>query len=333
MVKDPKDATSTTSKTPTDGGAPEHASGLRPWQDQSVPTQERLELYKALVSEKLEAIRSAFDRAREAQDVATQKEIMNSAETKEWMDEGAWLQTASAEAFYERIDRPWIMRALLGKNFLGAEAWRAQGIDVGEEPPIPHAITESLLESDCPLNPGKKIKDTHLLVLVPETVNGEPYSARKLDELCAVRQGSGDDLIFSFEQWSIEWKSLPWAVAPQSVSEWILLPKSDPDGTKVPVEKRFDWQSVQVQQQIHEEYYKDYREVKAIELMTAALLDDLMNGEPRMFEEFSYLRCIEPNPCGGRVIVGHFSTDGLVIDCTNDQGNKDNIGRALARKL
>jgi hypothetical protein len=100
-------------------------------------------------------------------------------------------------------------RELLGRNFLGAEAWRSQGIDVGDVPPVPSSITKDFLNSECPIHPGHKIKDTHVLMLVPKTVNGEPYTALKLDELCATRKGSGDKLIY--DGWS-SWKTQRWAI-------------------------------------------------------------------------------------------------------------------------
>jgi hypothetical protein len=83
---------------------------------------------------------------------------------------------------------------------------------------------------------------------------------------------------------------------------------------------------------VHEDYYPEYREVKTIELMTAVLLNDLVNGEPRMLEGWNYLRCIEPNASGGRVCVGIFHARGLKISDARD-GDSDNVGRALARKL
>jgi hypothetical protein len=78
--------------------------------------------------------------------------------------------------------------------------------------------------------------------------------------------------------------------------------------------------------------YPDYREVKTVELMTAVLLNDLVNGEPRMLGGWNYLRCEEPNASGGRVCVGHFLTHGLKV--YDDLGDDDDgrIGRALARK-
>ncbi|MEY4669981.1 MAG: hypothetical protein RL518_2680, partial [Pseudomonadota bacterium] len=69
------------------------------------------------------------------------------------------------------------------------------------------------------------------------------------------------------------------------------------------------------------------------ELMTAVLLNDLINGEPRMLAGWNYLRCEEPNASGGRVCVGRFLAYGLGVD--DDGGGDDGgyIGRALARKL
>jgi MoxR-like ATPase len=217
----------------------------------------------------------------------------------------------------------------LGKNFLGPEEWKAQGIDVGDVPPIPTSITKKLLESECPLHPGEKIKDTHLLVLVPKTVNGDPYTALKLDELCAERNGSGDTLIYDRADWATSWKSQGWASAPQSRSEWVLIPKSDPDPSKVSADKHFRSKNISAQQEVHETHYPEYREVKALEVMTMVLLYDLTNKE-RLLPD--YLRCEEPNASGGRVCVGSFDASGLRVVGDDDGRDIAAVGRALARK-
>jgi MoxR-like ATPase len=220
----------------------------------------------------------------------------------------------------------------LGKNFLGPDEWEAQKINVGEPPPIPASITKALLNSPCPLHPGKLIKETHILMLVPKTVNGEAYTALKLDELCATRKGSGDKLIYDGADWATAWKEHPWASLPQSQSEWVLLPKSDPD-PKVSPDKHFRSKRIAEQADVHRDHYKDYREVKTLEVMTMALLNDLVNGEPRILDGFNYLRCIEPNAFGGRVCVGVFDASGLGVFDDNADRDLDFIGRALARKL
>jgi hypothetical protein len=66
--------------------------------------------------------------------------------------------------------------------------------------------------------------------------------------------------------------------------------------------------------------------------MTAVLLNDLVNGDPRMLDGWNYLRCVEPNASGGRVCVGYFCAYGLVVNDGLDDCVNAYIGRALARK-
>ena len=230
-------------------------------------------------------------------------------------------------AFREPLD-------VLGPNFLGVAAWKKIGVDVGEAPPLPKSLTLELLNSECPLHPGEKIKDTHILVLVPKTVNGEPYTALKLDELCAQRKGSGDQLIDS----TTEWKEQAWAIAPQAQSEWVLIPKSDPDpermrgkyGEEEGDKHHFRSKDIPAQQEVHNDHYKEYREVKAVELMTTVLLYDLTHKERLL--PYEYLRCEEPNAFGGRVCVGDFGANGLQVNVAYVVSAYGFIGRALARK-
>jgi hypothetical protein len=297
-------------------------SNARPWEDRSLNPEARLAAYKGFVFDRLADIQSALQRS--AGDLARQVQIKDSPESQRWVNEGEWLRDVSAEDFCIEID----CRRPLGKNFLGVEAWTSQGIDVGEAPPIPSSITRELLESECPLHPGEKIKDTHLLVLVPESVNGAPYTALELNELCAARKGSGDKLICDAD-WANTWKSQPWASIPQSQSEWLLIPKRDPDPEQVSAEKHFRSKSIAAQQTVHDTHYSDYREVKAVELMTAVLLHDLVNGERPKFDD---LRCQEENASGGRVCVGYLLAVGLVVGDDGDHAGYANVGRALARK-
>jgi hypothetical protein len=284
-----------------------------------------LNSYKEFVREKVSEILAAADRVSD--DPAKVLEIRDDPETKRWVAEAQKLKELSPEDFCQYIDSRPEVRELLGKNFLGSEAWSSQGIDVGVAPPIPSAITKELLESECPLHPGQKIKDTHILVLVPRTVNGEPYTALKLDELCGERKGSGDRLIYS-----TGWKNDPWVSAPQSESAWVLLPKSDPD-PKVSPDKHFRWKDIAQQQEVHNDHYKEYREAKALEVMTMALLNDLVHGEPRILDGLNYLRCEEHNASGGRVCVGAFLAGGLEVNDAYVVDVHADIGRALARKL
>jgi AAA domain (dynein-related subfamily) len=216
----------------------------------------------------------------------------------------------------------------LGKNFLGPAQWKeAFGVDVGAVPLIPTSITKELLISDCPIEPGKKIKETHVLMLVPKTVNGKPYSALKLDELCSTTKGSGDKLI---DDGYDSWKGQSWASTEQAASEWVLIPKRDPDSAKVISDKHFRSKDIAAQDDVLSNHYKEYREVKTLEVMTMALLYDLTHKEQLLPD---WLRCEEPNASGGRVCVGCLDAVGLEVRDDRGGNVRGYIGRALARKL
>ena len=313
------------------GSSPSMPSAERAWEDRGLPGKARLAAYKEYVRGEVASILASWERAEAIGDEAQLTRIMTDPESQRLVSELEWLKECTAEEFLARMDLEQFPK-LLGKNFLGAKAWQAQGIDVGAEPPIPATITMELLESECPLHPGEKIKETHLLVLMPKTVNGKPYTAVELDNLCAARKGSGDKLIYAGEDWANAWKTQPWASTPQEKSEWVLIPKSDPDRAKVPENKHFRAKTIAQQQAVHAAHYSQYREAKTVEVMTAALLNDLTNGAPRMLDGGNFLRCQEASTAGGRIEVG-FHADGLWVDVANDDYyGYDNFGRALAWK-
>lgn len=212
----------------------------------------------------------------------------------------------------------------LGKNFLGIAAWKKIEIDVGEAPPFPEALTLELLNSECSLHPGQKIKDTHVLVIVPKLVNGEPYSALKLDEICA-RLG------FKQDGWS-GWKKQEWASMPQQESEWILIPKSDPESAHPQGDTHhFRNKSIAEQDLVQKNYYPEYLEAKAIELMTTLVLYSWVNDV--RLSSGSHLRCQEPCTNGGRVCVA-FDAGRKMLDVGDPGGaGAPWVGRAVARDL
>jgi hypothetical protein len=110
----------------------------------------------------------------------------------------------------------------------------------------------------------------------------------------------------------------------------VLLPKSDPEPSKVASERHFRFKDLAAQQQVHDNHYPEYREVNTVELMTAVLLHDLVNKE-RLLPY--YLRCEEPNTFGGRVCVGDFNASGLRVSGDNGSRVNEGFGRALVRKL
>jgi hypothetical protein len=100
----------------------------------------------------------------------------------------------------------------------GPEKWKAYG-DVGKVPSLPNKIFQ-ILTSPCPYWPKKKVFQTHILVLVPKTVNGEPTTLRALRGLLSnAREPNkleyhSHDLIFGEE-----------GNTPINASYWALVTK------------------------------------------------------------------------------------------------------------
>jgi len=206
----------------------------RPWEDRGLSKEDRYKQYLDFLIEKIAGLVAASK--REGITEAELVELAKDPENVRFKQELEKLLDETAEQLCFRLDGG-LHRELLGKNFLGAAEWkRGFNVDVGPVPPIPKWITKKLLEEKCQLHPGQQVKDTHILMLVPKTVNGEAYSAVKLGELCAGTKGSGDKLIYDGAN---DWKKQPWAQAAQVESEWVLIPKSDPDRNKVPEDKFF----------------------------------------------------------------------------------------------
>lgn len=139
-------------------------------------------------------------------------------------------------------------------------------------------------------------------------------------------------MIYDRSEWANAWKSESWTKTSPSESEWVLIPKSDPDPKKVAEDQHFRSKTIAEQAEVLKHYEADYREAKALEVMTAALLNDVVNGEPRMLDGNNDLRCVEPNASGGRVEVGVFDAGGLKVYVGNDVGVDAYVGGALARK-
>ena len=64
----------------------------------------------------------------------------------------------------------------------GKADWEKYFGEIGLEPPLPANI-EKILNLPCSFWAGKKVKETHLLVLIPSEVNGVPFTMNYLEEL------------------------------------------------------------------------------------------------------------------------------------------------------
>ena len=68
------------------------------------------------------------------------------------------------------------------ESVISASVWERYFGEVGVEPPLPDGIAR-IMNSPCPFWNGKKVKDTHLLTLIPSHVGGKPLTLDYLGEL------------------------------------------------------------------------------------------------------------------------------------------------------
>jgi hypothetical protein len=99
----------------------------------------------------------------------------------------------------------------------GEIEWLKYFGDIGIAPPLPENI-DCILDSPCPFFKGQKVRDTHDLILVPETLNGAPLSIGLLEAIIQKpKQGNSTTCQFFYTS---------HIYPPVVDSHWTLIPKS-----------------------------------------------------------------------------------------------------------
>jgi hypothetical protein len=197
--------------------------------------------------------------------------------------------TKIAENFYRSIQ-------------FGKAEWEAYFGDVGIEPPLPPNIAE-ILNSSCPFWPGKKVHETHLLVLVPQTVKGQPLTLKSLGELVQ-KPLKGHDTKYSAYYLS-EYRDPP---APPS--HWVLLTRDVIEGSRN--------KSYKEQQDLLAKYCKQaqvsYEVPKILDAAVCILMEHVRSGT-RLYgrEPVTFTRCQEKYNADWQLGVGGFGSSGLYI--------------------
>jgi tetratricopeptide (TPR) repeat protein len=190
----------------------------------------------------------------------------------------------------------------------GKAAWAQYFGDVGVEPPLPSNI-EEILNSPCPIWPGKTVHETHILVLVPQTVNNQSLTLKFLGEL--VRKPLQGKAI---KYRSVELGDYKDPAAP--ASHWTLITR---DLLPTSRDKPYEEQQKIVQS------YPDYQVPKILDATTAMFVEYFRSGM-RLYPDkpATYTRCQEKFNKNYQLIVGGFSAAGISLD--GGQHNRDSRG-------
>ncbi len=235
---------------------------------------------------------------------------------------------------YQRQDAliPYEVRKVMGDHLIGPEAYKKVfgAKDLGEVPPIPAHITKELLSQKCELTKdgGPKntstIAETHRLVFIPSTIDGDPFTIMKLAELAeSAGAALGRAKIFYSTSW---YKNEPFANTTKEKGEWVLVPMTDLPNSR---SKTYDKQNAELKK------YPDYRGASALELVTTLIMNDLIlqpRGRDIGVYSSNWGRCTDTSASGDRVYAGYFYAGGLFVGYYDDDSRRDDLGRAVVRK-
>jgi hypothetical protein len=184
----------------------------------------------------------------------------------------------------------------------------------------------TILDGPCPFWASKKVKDTHLLVLIPATVGGVPFTLTQLGELIKRPKNGGHSTKYSYDDERIEAQ-----IGAQSPPRpyWLLMTRDVLPGSRRAGYAR--------QKKLVAGYASrksvPYELPSVLEAATAILIHHAREGE-RLFGDapWTYTRCQEVVDGHNPAIVGGFGSSGLVVSYSGGCGYGSS-GVACCRKF
>lgn len=208
-----------------------------------------------------------------------------------------------------------------GAARFGKAEWETYFGDIGDEPPLPNDIEETL-NNPCPFSGDEsvKVKDTHMLVLVPATIDGQQVTLNKLQELTQhPKQGHKTEYLF----YDGSWTKNEHGNTPVGRSHWVLMTRHVIPESR---NKSSDHQEAMLKG-------TDYVLPQAVEAVACILAEFVVSGtylygiEPLI----TYTRCAETVKGKYPVAVGCSGSDGFVV--SNFRHDHDDFGIGALRKF
>jgi hypothetical protein len=211
---------------------------------------------------------------------------------------------------------------------LGEAEWRHYFGNVGSAPDLPSDI-DTILGSECPFWPAKKVMDTHLLVLVPATVDDAPFTLNLLEELVQRPKNGGHRTRFRY--YGDEIRAQIGEKSP-SHAYWLLITHDVLPDSRA--------KAYSTQKELVSGYAERtgllYELPHALEAATAILMHHVRTGE-RLFGDspWTNTRCQELVADQYPAVVGGFESSGLNVNDYYDYVHycHRNYGVACCRKF
>jgi hypothetical protein len=189
---------------------------------------------------------------------------------------------------------------------LGEAEWKQYFGDVGAAPDLPSHIA-AILDGPCPFWPHKKVRDTHLLVLIPATVDGVPFTLNLLGELIKHPSHGGHRTEYKYYHDRVK-AQIGEESPPRSY--WVLLTR---DVLPESRSKVYADQKALVAGYASREGVP-YALPSVLEAATAILMHHACAGE-RLFGDHPWTctRCPEAVDGSYPAVVGGFGSSGIVV--------------------
>jgi hypothetical protein len=217
---------------------------------------------------------------------------------------------------------------LLALKTLGEVEWKHYFGEVGSVPDLPRDMA-TILDSACPFWPGKKVRDTHLLVLIPATVDEAPFTLNLLEELVQHPKPGGGKTRYRYYNGTVKAQI---GAAPPAASYWLLMT------CDVLPESR--GKTYAHQKKLVADHAKrtnlPYELPKALEAVTAILTRYVRGGEQwhsKSNHSWTYTRCQGLIYGGYPAVVGGFGSSGLSVDGLSCDCNHGSLGVAGCRRF
>jgi hypothetical protein len=214
---------------------------------------------------------------------------------------------------------------LLAIKTLGEVKWKHYFGDVGPVPDLPQDMA-AILDSACPIWPGRRVRDTHLLVLIPATVGGAPLTLNLLGALVQRLKNGGYGTKYRHYNNTVR---AQFGNNSSGRSYWLLMTRDVLEGSR---SRKYSAQKALVARYAGDDG-RPYEIPSALEAATAILMHHARTGE-RLFGDspWTYTRCQELVDDRHPVVVGGFASSGLRVD-GNYYGSIRSDGVAGCRKF
>ena len=184
----------------------------------------------------------------------------------------------------------------------GEAQWTRYFGDIGDEPSLPANI-DKIVNGPCPIWPGRKVRETHLLTLIPSHIHGKPLTLEHLEEIVKSPKGGGHaSEYYYFKSWApgINQK----AQVPKNY--WVLMTKDIIPGSRI---NNYSAQCKLLNR------YIGYEPPRVYEAAISIFMEHARNGQKLYSDNpWTYTFCQEtPADSKRHVIVGGFGDCGLRV--------------------